>query len=106
MQIAVIAIAIIKTIIILTINNNQEQIQDKSFSKNMNQWKLLVTVGKELDLSVTAALVPSVNNNIIGYCSYRISSNKRPRRLLNFETVRCSADYRAVLIRGRHLFQS
>lgn len=37
MQIAVIAIAIIKTIIILTINNNQEQIQDKSFSKNMNQ---------------------------------------------------------------------
>ena len=98
MQIAVIAIAIIKTIIILTINNNQEQIQDKSFSKNMNQWKLLVTVGKELDLPVTAALVPSVNNNIIGYCSYRISSNKRPRRLLNFETVRCNP------IRGRHFY--
>ena len=84
--------------IILTIKNNQEWIQDKSLSKNMNQWKLLVTVGKELDLPVTAALDPSVNNNIIGSCSYRISSNKCPRRLLNFETVRCDP------IRWRHFY--
>ena len=38
--------------------------------------------------------------------THRISSNKRPRRLLNFETVRCAAYYRAALIRGRRLFQS
>ena len=37
---------------------------------------------------------------------YRISSNKRPRRLLNFKTVRCSAYYSVALIRGRRLFQS
>ena len=37
---------------------------------------------------------------------YRIFSNKRPRRLLNFETVRCGAYQRAVLIRGTSLFQS
>ena len=33
---------------------------------------------------------------------YRVSSNKRPWRLLNFENVRCGV----ALIRGRRLFQS
>ena len=30
--------------------------------------------------------------------SHCISSNKRSQRLLNFETVRCDANYREVLI--------
>ena len=38
--------------------------------------------------------------------AYRISSNKCPRRLLSFETAKCSTYKRAALIRGRHLFQS
>ena len=33
--------------------------------------------------------------------NYPISSNKRPRRLLDFETVKCGAYFR-----GRRLFQS
>ena len=38
--------------------------------------------------------------------NYRIFSNKRPRRLLNFETVRCCAYKRAALLRGMRLFKS
>ena len=37
---------------------------------------------------------------------YPISSNKRPRHLLNFVTVRCGAYWRTVLIRGKRWFQS
>ena len=37
---------------------------------------------------------------------YRISTNKRPRRLLNFETVMWGAYWRAALVRGRRLFQN
>ena len=37
---------------------------------------------------------------------FRISSNKRPRHLLNFETLRWFGNQRAVLIRKRRLFQS
>ena len=35
---------------------------------------------------------------IQNYADYRISSNKRPWRLLNFETVKCGAYQREVLI--------
>ena len=37
---------------------------------------------------------------------YRISSNKRPRHLFNFEALRCSAYWRVALKGGRYLFQS
>ena len=36
----------------------------------------------------------------------RISSNKRLRRWVNFEALRCDSYWRAVLKRGRHLLQS
>ena len=36
---------------------------------------------------------------------FRISSNKRPRRLFNFKTLRCTTSWRATLKRGRRLFQ-
>ena len=36
---------------------------------------------------------------------YRISSNKRPRRLFSYKASRWGAYWRAVLERGRRLFQ-
>ena len=38
--------------------------------------------------------------------TYRISSNKCPGRLLNFETVTCDAYDRATLISRRRLFRN
>ena len=58
---------------------------------------LRCTQRQKLSLSCRlAALKHSIKflNNEYFYDIYRISSNKRPRRLLNFETVRCGAYFK------------
>ena len=53
------------------------------------------------------------NSNIISFkiaykllFTYCIFSNKRPRHLVNFEGLKCSANWRTALERGSRLFQS
>ena len=40
------------------------------------------------------------------FSKYCISSDKRPRHLLNFEAIRCGAYKRVALIKEKRLFQS
>ena len=64
--------------------------------KLQNKELKLIVVQPQSIICISIKSFTIENNN-------RISSNKDPRHLLNFETVRCGTYERAALIWGRHL---